>query len=360
MKKLLLPLITLSLSLCTFAQDQSTQKMSYKDWVRNAPHYTDEFLTTPEAARIAENVMLYQQNTGGWPKNIRMQNELTDKDREFALVLKNEDNESTIDNNATTTEIRYMARMYEAQGDERYKASVTRGLDYIFNAQYANGGWPQFYPRNYGYYTHITYNDEAIVNVMRVLSDIFNGNHPFTFVPDSTRQKAKASFDKGVECILATQVIVNGKPTVWCAQHDEVTLEPAAARAYELPSLSGQESCGIVLLLMDIPNPSQRVIDAIENAVAWFNENKIEGLKKEYFTNSVGQKDYRMVAAADCPTLWARFYDLDTGKPFFCDRDGIKKSDVSQIGHERRTGYGWYTDQGNAVLTRYSQWKSTH
>jgi pectinesterase len=360
MKKIFLSLIAIAMTLGSFAQNQSAPKMSYKDWVRNAPHYTDEFLTTAEAARIAENVMLYQQNTGGWPKNIRMQNELTDKDREFALVLKADDNESTIDNDATTTEIRFMARMYNAQGDERYKESVMRGLDYIFRAQYANGGWPQFYPRPEGYYTHITYNDEAIVNVMRVLSDVYYGNQPYSFVPDSIRQKAKTAFDKGVECILATQIVFNGKPTVWCAQHDEVTLEPAAARAYELPSLSGQESCGIVLLLMDIPNPSQRVIDAIENAVAWFNEFKIEGLKKEYFTNQVGQRDYRMVKADDCPTIWARFYDLETGKPFFCDRDGVKKSDVSEIGHERRTGYGWYTDKGNAVLDRYKIWKSNH
>ena len=55
--------------------------------------------------------------------------------------------------------------------------------------------------------------------------------------------------------------------------------------------------------------------------------------------------------------LWARFYELDTNRPFFCDRDGIKKYDVSQIGHERRTGYSWYNNDGRYVLARYKMWK---
>ena len=55
--------------------------------------------------------------------------------------------------------------------------------------------------------------------------------------------------------------------------------------------------------------------------------------------------------------MWARFYDLDTNRPFFSDRDGIKKYDISQIGHERRTGYSWYNRDGSTVLSRYKMWK---
>ena len=46
--------------------------------------------------------------------------------------------------------------------------------------------------------------------------------------------------------------MVNGRRTVWCAQHDETTLRPAGARTYEHASLSGYESVGIVRFLMGI------------------------------------------------------------------------------------------------------------
>ena len=80
------------------------------------------------------------------------------------------------------------------------------------------------------------------------------------------------------------------KPTVWCAQHDEHTLAPAKARAYELPSLSGAESDNIVILLMSLPDPSKEIIECIENAIEWFKASKIEGMKKEFFTNDEGKK----------------------------------------------------------------------
>ena len=164
-----------------------------------------------------------------------------------------------------------------------------------------------------------------------------------------------------MECILNTQVKQNGKLTVWCAQHDEHTLAPAKARAYELPSLSGAESDNIVLLLMSIPDPSPRIIASVEAAVSWFKANKITGIMRKDFTNNEGKKDYRMVPCPQddypCPVFWARFYTLEDNRPFFCDRDGVKKYDISEIGYERRNGYSWYNNAGLKVLKKYEQWK---
>lgn len=333
------------------------QKQNYKEWVHIAPKFEDDFFATEEARRIAENVLLYQQTTGGWPKNIYMPAELTEADRQKALEMKNDVNLSTIDNNATTTEIEYLARMYQAVPDSKYKDAVVKGIRYLFEAQYENGGWPQFYPRSKGYYVHITYNDNAMIRVMNLLREVYEKKAPYTFLSKDVCRKAEESFNKGIECILKTQVRQNGKLTVWCAQHDRNTLAPCKARAYELPSLSGQESDNIVLLLMSLPNPSKEVVEAVEAAVEWFRVSKIEGLRKEYFTNSEGKKDYKMVACEECPVLWARFYDLDTNKPFFSDRDGIKKYDISEIGYERRNGYSWYNNDGEKVLKKYAKWK---
>lgn len=321
-----------------------------------APKLDDAFFQTAEARRIADNVLLYQQTTGGWPKNIYMPAELSNEEQAKVIASQKDVNESTIDNGATSTEIRYLARTYLATHDEKYKDAVLRGIQYIFDAQYPNGGWPQFYPRPKGYYIHITYNDNAMVNIMEVLREIYEKQAPYSFVPDAVCEKARAAFNKGVECILKTQIRKDGKLTVWCAQHDRETLAPAKARAYELPSYSGQESDEIVLLLMSLKNPSPEVIASVQGAIEWFKSTKIEGLTKETFTNADGKKDYRMVPCENCPPLWARFYDLDTNRPFFCDRDGIKKDNLSEIGYERRNGYSWYNTSGAKVLKKYEKW----
>lgn len=356
-------MILFALSLVWIASATAQIRSDYREkemsWTRTAKRIDDRFfyLYTDEAKRIADNLVLYQLESGAWQKNVYFPAEITAEQKKKISANKKHVEWGTIDNGSTTTEIFYLSKMYNVVRDEKYKKAALKGIEYLLEAQYENGGWPQFYPNAKGYARHITYNDNAMVNVMRVLQDIFEYDPLYWYVPTSLREKAKTAFDKGVQCILATQVVQDGKPTVWCAQHDFETLAPAKARAYELPSLSGQESDNIVLLLMDIPNPSPEIVAAVENAIAWFEKSKIEGIRLKYYRNDEGKRDYRVVACEKCPVLWARFYELDTNRPFFCDRDGIKKYDVSQIGHERRTGYSWYNSDGRYVLARYKMWK---
>ena len=359
MKKMILFALSLVWIASATAQIRSDYREKEMSWTRTAKRIDDRFfyLYTDEAKRIADNLVLYQLESGAWQKNVYFPAEITAEHKKEISANKKHVEWGTIDNGSTTTEIIYLSKMYNVVRDEKYKKAALKGIEYLLEAQYENGGWPQFYPNAKGYARHITYSDNAMVNVMRVLQDIFEYDPLYWYVPTSLREKAKTAFDKGVQCILATQVVQDGKPTVWCAQHDFETLAPAKARAYELPSLSGQESDNIVLLLMDIPNPSPEIVAAVENAIAWFEKSKIEGIRLEYYRNDEGKRDYRVVACEKCPVLWARFYELDTNRPFFCDRDGIKKYDVSQIGHERRTGYSWYNNDGRSVLTRYKMWK---
>lgn len=359
MKKMILFALSLVWIASATAQIRSDYREKEMSWTRTAKRIDDRFfyLYTDEAKRIADNLVLYQLESGAWQKNVYFPAEITAEQKKKISANKKHVEWGTIDNGSTTTEIIYLSKMYNVVRDEKYKKAALKGIEYLLEAQYENGGWPQFYPNAKGYARHITYNDNAMVNVMRVLQDIFEYDPLYWYVPTSLREKAKTAFDKGVQCILATQVVQDGKPTVWCAQHDFETLAPAKARAYELPSLSGQESDNIVLLLMDIPNPSPEIVAAVENAIAWFEKSKIEGIRLEYYRNDEGKRDYHVVACEKCPVLWARFYELDTNRPFFCDRDGIKKYDVSQIGHERRTGYSWYNNDGRSVLARYKMWK---
>ena len=47
---------------------------------------------------------------------------------------------------------------------------------------------------------------------------------------------------------------------------------------------------------------------------------------------------------------------METGRPFFCGRDGIKKATLAEIERERRNGYSWYGTYGAAVLKDYERW----
>ena len=359
MKKILL----IFLFFCSFIllQAQETDKDDYKNWVHEAPRLKDSFFITSRAKEIAETVLLYQQTTGGWPKNINMFIAPRGKARKKALETKNDISLSTIDNQATTTEIIYLLRLYNATQDEKYREAAIRGLHYLFEAQYENGGWPQFYPRSKGYHIQITYNDNAMIDVLKLMHHISKGDTPFNSLSDTIRRQAELAMKKGITCILKTQVVQNEKLTVWCAQHDRKTLLPCGARAYELPSLSGQESADIVLFLMSLPNPPPQIIASIEAAVAWFKKSEIKNLRKEFFINEAGEKDYRIITChqkdSSNSVMWSRFYELETNRPFFCDRDGVKKYNLSEIGYERRNHYKWYNNKGLKVYETYEKWK---
>jgi PelA/Pel-15E family pectate lyase len=310
-----------------------------------------------DARRIADNVLLYQRDSGGWPKNIDMASVLSD-DTKTALLKQKSEVDSTIDNGATYTQLKYLARVYGAKADDRYKQAFINGVEYLLKAQYANGGWPQFFPLHHGYYTHITYNDDAMTGVLGLLRDIAKKKSPYGFVDDALRVRASTAVDRGVEVILKTQVVVDGKLTVWCAQHDEVTFKPAAARAFEPVSLSGLESVGIVRFLMKIEHPSQRVIDAIESAVAWFEKTRINGYRWQE-TPTANGFDRELIRDANSGPLWSRFYEIGTNRPIFAGRDSVIRYDVSQIEAERRNGYRWYTDEPERLLkVDYAIWRA--
>ncbi len=320
------------------------------------------WLTSEEAKTIAENVLLYQREIGGWPKNIQMQQTLSASEKQELQALKSSTKDVTTDNGATTQEMLFLSKMYRQNPDERYKEAFLKGVDYILAAQYDNGGWPQFYPLKEGYYSHITYNDNSMVNILNLLKALIDNTDYYSIQPSREQlKKAELAFHKGIDCILKTQYIQNGVLTAWCAQHDVVTLMPAKARAYELPSLSGSESAGIVDLLMRIENPSQDVINSVNAAVKWFEKVKINGLREEKIYNEEGKRvDKIMVADENAPAIWARFMELDDNTPFFSDRDGIKKSSIAEIGLERRNGYAWYGTWPQKVLDDYVEWRAKH
>ena len=321
---------------------------------KNASQYLSEpaaWFLSPEGRRITDNILSYQSELGGWPKN--------KSTTESPYTGDPSDLHGTFDNGATTDELRFLAKAWQATGEDRVKKAFLKGLDLILKAQYPTGGWPQFYPPDRQYHRHITFNDNAMIRLMIFLREVAK-DPVYGFVAPATKEECSAAFNRGVECILKCQVRINGVPTVWCAQHDEVDYTPRPARKFELASLSGSESVGIVRLLMSLDSPSPEVVTSVNAATEWFRKSEIRGIRIEKKTVTGAAKEHDLVVVEDpsAPPIWARFYDLNTGKPFFCDRDGIPKGTLAEIGFERRNGYRWYGDWPRKLLDEeYPSWK---
>lgn len=302
----------------------------------------DEWFKSEKGREAIESLLSWQSSAGGWPKN---EDTVSKSYRGDRSKLK-----GTFDNGATTGELRVLARAFRLTQDERYLKAFTLGFQHLLEAQYPNGGWPQYYPLSKAYHRHITFNDNCMVRILEFLRDVVSGND-FALLSQSQRLAAQDAVNRGIDCILKCQVVVDGKPTVWCAQHDEVTLAPADARSFERKSLSGGESAGILRFLMSIERPTPAVVNAIRSGVDWYQAAKITGVR---YTR--GDRGPSLVADANAAPLWARFYEIETNRPFFCGRDGMVKYNLDEIEAERRSGYTWYGNWGDAVLKAYNKW----
>lgn len=327
-------------------------------WGPQALAQPPQWYGTADARAIADSVMQYQSLQGGWPKDT----DLTTPPRSPADVpASGADGANTIDNGATTTPIRFLALVAHATGEEAYRRAVERGLDYLLAAQYPNGGWPQFYPLREGYYSRITFNDDAMIRVLTLLRDVSAGQAPFVFVDRTRRERASAAVARGIDVILQSQIRQDGRLAAWCAQHDEKTLEPAWARAYEPPSLSGAETIGIVRFLMSVEKPTPAIVASIEAAVTWLRSVSMSGIRVDRIPRPDGRTEPVLVVDPNAPPLWARFYELGTNRPIYLDRDSIVRYDLSEVSYERRTGYSYLGGWASSLLRDdYPRWRAKH
>ena len=335
---------------------RSAVRCGYSAWRRYTFHglrlvwlpdekYSDRWFSTWEAERIGDNMVSYQSDIGAWPKNMRMEAHGYQGEK----FTKNWG--TTIDNSATFSQMRFLAKLYRAGGKKRFKDSFLRGLDFLLKSQYKNGGFPQRFPRAGDYGDYITFNDDAMTGVLTMMSEALAQKDSDLLSPQM-RKVVQDSYDRGVQCILDCQVRVKGKRTVWGQQHDPLTLLPRTARSYEPIGFTGRESAGVVEFLMDIENPSPQIVKSIEAAVAWYKENKITGIRFERIGGNLV-----IVKDPSAPALWARFYEIETGRPIFAGHDGVVKYSLAEIEKDRRTGYSWYCQSGQQVFEAYAKWK---
>jgi PelA/Pel-15E family pectate lyase len=315
------------------------------------------FYASEDSGRLADVLISYQTPSGGWSKHTgyakgpRRPGMLWSS--QYAPGAKPH-YLATFDNRSTTEQIDFLARVALATGRKDCAEAVRRGIDFILAAQFPTGGWPQVYPLEGGYHDNITFNDDATTRVLELLKAIVEEDADYGVIEPEQRTRAAAALENGLRCLLATQIRVNGNKTVWCAQHDAITLQAEAARKMEPASLSGLESAHIIAFLMTIKRPSPEVVAAIEASLQWMEAAKITNLARR----KVEGKTVYQIDANTTEVYWARFYSLETGQLIFPGRDGNIYDSYEAMIARNAGGYDYFSTQpGSVVKTSQKKWR---
>lgn len=317
----------------------------------------EAWFQTDSARALADAVLTFQTPSGGWSKRTDMT-----RPREPGMNYYAESAGwsyiPTLDNGATTGQLRFLARMFAATGNAKLAESYRRGLSYLLSAQQPNGCWPQSFPLEGEYHDAITFNDDVVVSALQVLDEAAAGS----IATAGQREKAAAGAKLGVRCLVAAQVrdstlsrskenTPGASRRIWGQQHDPITYEVIPARKYELAGLAGKESAAIMRYLMTLKNPSPEVIAAVHGAAAWFKAHAVHGYRYD-FTKGLEE-------SADSRPIWPRLTEISTGKAIFANRDGVKLYDWHQL-TDRRTGYAWYGTEPAEALRKYEAWRKKY
>lgn len=310
----------------------------------------------------ADIILTWQTAEGGFYKHIsdssagagtKYSTAWSSGSKSSSWLGENGEDLGTIDNDATTSELFFLADVYKRSGDSKYRSAAQKTLEFLLTMQTNTGGFPQVYPKRAGtsYSNYVTFNDEAMVRVLVTLDHAARLRTPFdgdVFSADQ-RSRISAAIDKAEAFILKAQIVQNGVKTVWCAQHDPVSYAPLGARAYELPSKSGKESVGIVTFLMSRPQTTE-VKAAIQAALSWYRSSATQ-LKDTYYDKNEAKAYRNPFVTKSGSTTWYRFYDLDQDKGFFSDRTAVKFYNIMEIEQERLAGYEWGGSYGDKLIS---------
>jgi PelA/Pel-15E family pectate lyase len=338
--------------------------------------YEDDYYGTAPARHIADVIVSFQTPAGGWSKNMSFAGALRLPGQPYAANNLNsfpDPNDfdkprdphwnyvGTLDNDSTNTELHFLAKVQAhtpGKDGDAYRASFIKGIHYLLAAQYPNGGFPQVYPLEGGYHDAITFNDNAVSESAETLKDVAEAKGDYAFVPADLRKQAGEAAAHALKCILASQIVIDGKKTIWAQQEDALTLEPVSARNYEPGALAASESADLLEYLMALPHPSGELVASIEAGVAWLKGAAVYGY--EYVGGRGVEGGRQLKPKEGAGPIWARYYSIPGQKPIFGDRDKTLHDNVNELSLERRNGYAWYSNGEQKTIDDYAAWCKTN
>jgi len=142
---------------------------------------------------------------------------------------------ATFDDGGTAEASQLLLRLYLEKREAQYRAPLDRAIQFVLDAQYANGGWPQRYPfvDNGGLHGHadytpyITFNDDVAGENLKFLLYAYHG-----LATDGRGDpRLLDAIQRGMDIFVKTQQPL--PQPAWGLQHFPDTLRPAGARTIE-------------------------------------------------------------------------------------------------------------------------------
>jgi len=253
---------------------------------------TGDELFLDAAKQVADALVWGQLACGGWTYNIDFSP--AGEEKYFYRHNIGSDNPKltsgynvgTLDDNTTQHATRLLMAVDQAleQQDEAIHEAAMAALEFILEAQYDTGGWPQRYPlsgRHYGDF--VTLNDNTLRDCCDVMMIAWRNYGDQRY------------FDAVVRCgeFLIKAQLPEPQGT-WAQQYD-ADLKPGWARRFEPPAACGGESFGVMRLLIEIAvfTGQERFLAPLPAAIDWYERSQLPNGK------------------------WARFYELKTNRPLY-------------------------------------------
>ncbi|MCE5248905.1 pectate lyase [bacterium] len=207
----------------------------------------------------------------------------------------------TFDDDTTTSSIRFLMKLYIVTLDPAYYEPLLKALNFVLEAQFPNGAWPQRYPLMYEYvkngkpdYTSFyTFNDGVMFNNIMVLLDAYEQ------LGDERYYEAAR---RGMDFYIVSQY---ARPQAgWSSQHSH-DMKPTYARTYEPEGVWSTSTLNNINALETFYKITgdRRYLNPIPAAVEWL---------ESAILNTDPSKNY----------THARVYELGTNKPLYTHRSG--------------------------------------
>lgn len=214
---------------------------------------------------------------------------------------------ATFDDRVTAAATEFLLRLYDTTRDPKYRPPLMRALDFILDAQYANGAWPQRYPpmgefRNQGrcdYTGCCTFNDGVIANNIAVLLEAAR-----RLGSDVYRKAAR----RGMDFYILAQL--PGPQAGWAQQYGR-DVKPAWGRTFEIGTVcAGQtvENVNDLLGFYKITG-DRRYLEPIPKALDWLDSAAL---------NTEGGAGWSHTF----------YYELGTNRPVYMRRIGATYKDI--------------------------------
>lgn len=331
----------------------------------------------------ADTIVALQNEDGGFavlPDNFEM--------AQTGASLGSLKGASSIENGATTAELKYLAKYITENKpeDSKYQDAFIKGIKFLLSTQLDNGGWTMQPNGESGFNGNIEVGNSAMTEVLTLLSDIaVLNNQNYVFARKAMNVDAiKSAVEKGNDFIVASQISNNNKKAGWASQYDKAG-KVTMGRTYERASVSSYTTKAVVDYLMTIHNPSQAVKDAVESAYNWLKDVKIADKEQEVVKDTSMNNGFD-VYFVDGNGTWASNYVYDEAndsyRPLYSDVDPTRADqkyvnvydlfnlDGNQVGQSKinnkdlilystRTTISYYDNNlcDELIATGYDTWK---